>query len=67
METSKVQRSPSEVGRQSGMGLDPRKGPEQMEARETRAGEERTARRAGGGGTKEHLRRWGGAGKKPGL
>lgn len=55
METSKVQRSPSEVGRQSGDRLDPRKGPEQMEARETRAGEERTARRAGGRGDQRTL------------
>lgn len=31
-----------------GIGLDPRKGLEQMEARETGTGEERTARRSGG-------------------
>lgn len=30
------------------IGLDPRKGLEQMEARETGTGEERTARRSGG-------------------
>lgn len=35
------------VGSQ-GIGLDPRKGLEQMEAREMRTGEERTARRSGG-------------------
>lgn len=33
--------------------LDPRKGPEQMEARETGTGEERTARRPGGEAVEE--------------
>lgn len=60
------------VGSQ-GIRLDPRKGREQMEARETGTGEERTARRPGGrgGGPKNtahspilRLKEVGGAGKK---
>lgn len=43
--------------RSQGIGLDPRKGLEQMEARETGTGEERTARRSGGeeGGRDERI------------
>lgn len=63
--------TPRRVGSQ-GIGLEPRKGLEQMEARETGTGEERTARRSGGrevDGMRKHnrpspsenLRRWRGS------